>query len=346
MSEQMPKVLVIGYSPQLPGGVVKVTDTLYKSYPSMDLHVFHHCYTPKIRALGKFFSSLLKFAFRLGKLRKSYDVLHIIVGSSGDAVRTLPYIWLGKLARMPICIQHHKSSDIVERYLPKLLPKRLISCTWQNVDAHVFLSERLKASFEHFFIECQQLFVIPNAIPEEWIDSETVGSLHDRPRDIVFFGRWSWEKGVEDLVQVVDQLAGGVDCDCYTNVLTKTTEGQCRLYPWVSEKEVKAIIKTAKLLILPSYSEAFPTVLLESCASGTPFAASNIAGIPDIAEQSGAGVIFKPGDIQDIVKAVNNLMNNPEKWQEMALSGKQWAAKLSPKIIRNEWQVLYESIVK
>ena len=337
---------MIGYSPLLSGGVVKVTNTLRKSYPGMDLYVFHHCYIPKPRALGTYLASLLKFAFRLGKFRKSYSVLHIIVGSSGDAVRTLPYIGLGKLARIPICIQHHKSSDIVERYLPKLLPKRLISCTWKSVDAHVFLSERLKASFENLFIEHQKLFVIPNAIPEDWIDSGNVGSLHDRPRDIVFFGRWSWEKGVEDLVQVVDHLAGEVGCDCYTNVLTKTTEGQCTLYPWVSEKEVKAIMKTAKLIVLPSYSEAFPTVLLESCASGTPFAASDIAGIPDIAEQSGAGVIFQPGDITATVEAINYLMNNPERWQEMAESGKKWAAELSPNRIRHEWQALYKSIAK
>ncbi|MYL26826.1 MULTISPECIES: glycosyltransferase family 4 protein [Halomonadaceae] len=344
-SDETPRVLVVGYSPRMNGGVVKVTETLRQAYPGMDLHVFHHCYRPKSRAVRTYLQSLLSFLFGLYRIRKSYDVVHVIVGSSGDAVRTLPYIWFSKLAGLPLCIQHHKSSDVVRAYLPRFFPVALIVLTWRSVEAHVFLSEKLRTDFETVFCAHDALFVIPNAIDETWIRSDSPGSLHDRTGDVVFFGRWSWEKGVGDMVRAAEDLADIARFECYTNTLNPTVEGQCQLYPWLGEREVQSILRSAKLLILPSYSEAFPTVLLEACACGTPFVASDVAGIPDIARNSRAGVTFPVGDVAAMVDAVRAILGDAEGWQVMADNGKAWAAEaLRPEAIRTEWERLYRKI--
>ena len=344
-SNETPRVLVVGYSPRMNGGVVKVTETLRQAYPGMDLHIFHHCYTPKSRAVKTYLQSLLCFMLRLYRIRKSYDVVHIIVGSSGDAVRTLPYIWVAKLAGLPLCVQHHKSSDVVRDYLPRFFPVALIRSTWRSIGAHVFLSERLKTNFENVFCLRDSLFVIPNPIDENWIRSEGAGSLHDRTRDIVFFGRWSWEKGVDDMVRAAENLADIASFECYTNVQESTLEGKCQLYPWLGEEEVQCVLRSAKLVILPSYSEAYPTVLLEACACGTPFVASDVAGIPDIARNSGAGVTFPVGDVEAMVGAVRAILHDAERSQVMAENGKAWAAEaLRPEGIRTEWERLYRKI--
>lgn len=343
-SNEIPRVLVVGYSPTMKGGVVKVTKTLMQAYPGMDLHVSHHCYKPKSRAVRTYLQSLLGFMVGLYRIRKSYDVVHVIVGSSGDAVRTLPYIWLSKLVGLPLCIQHHKSSDVVHDYLPRLFPVALITLTWRLVEAHVFLSEKLRTDFETVFFARDGLFVIPNAIDETWIRSDSLGSLHDRTRDVVFFGRWSWEKGVGDMQRAAEALADIASFECYTSVHKATVEGQCQLYPWVKEAEVQAILRSAKLLILPSYSEAFPTVLLEACACGTPFVASDVAGIPDIARKSGAGVSFPTGDVEAMVKSVRQVLDDADGWQQMAENGAEWAKELKPDGIRAQWEQLYRQL--
>ena len=343
-NNESPRVLVIGYSPRISGGVVKVTETLRRAYPGMDLHVFHHCYTPRSRAVRTYLQSLVVFLFRLYRIRKSYDVLHVIVGSSGDAVRTLPYIWLAKLAGIPVCIQHHKSSDIVKGYLPGLFPVALITSTWRLVDAHAFLSEALKINFETVFCARKELFVIPNAIADTWNEPGPADPFEARERDIVFFGRWSWEKGVDDLKRASEELSELTRIECYTNVQKPTVEGKCQLYPWLAEAEVKSVICSAKLLILPSYSEAFPTVLLEACACGTPFVASDVAGIPDIARTSGAGMTFPVGDVGAMVGAIRQVLGDPDGWQKMALNGKEWAKELRPEVIRSEWEGVYRRI--
>lgn len=338
------RVLVIGYSPGISGGVVKVTETLRQAYPGMDLHVFHHCYTPKSRAVTTYLQSLQGFMFGLYRIRKSYDVVHVIVGSSGDAVRTLPYIWLAKLVGLPLCIQHHKSSDVVRDYLPPFFPVALITLTWRSVAAHVFLSEKLRTDFETVFCARDGLFVIPNAIDDTWIRSDSPGSLNDRTRDVVFFGRWSWEKGVRDMERAAEVLVDIASFECYTNVQKPTVQGQCRLYPWVGEEEVQSVLRSAKLLILPSYSEAFPTVLLEACACGTPFVASDVAGIPDIARKSGAGVTFPAGDVEAMVRAVRQVLDDAAGWQQMAENGAEWAKELRPEGIRAQWEQLYRRL--
>jgi len=344
-NHETPRVLVIGYSPGISGGVVKVTETLRQAYPGMDLHVFHHCYTPISRAVTTYLKSLLGFMFGLYRIRKSYDLVHVIVGSSGDAVRTLPYIWLAKLAGIPLCVQHHKSSDVVRDYLPRFFPIALITSTWRAIEAHVFLSERLKTNFENVFCLRNSLFVIPNAIDETWIRADGADSLHDRTRDIVFFGRWSWEKGVDDMVRAAENLADIASFECYTNVQESTLEGKCRLYPWLGEAEVQSVLRSAKLVILPSYSEAYPTVLLEACACGTPFVASDVAGIPDIARNSGAGVTFPVGGVEAMVSAARAILGDAEGWQVMAENGKKWAEEeLRPERIRAEWETLYTRI--
>lgn len=346
MATRVPRVLIIGYSPDLSGGVVKVTETLRNAYPNMDLHVFHHRYAPKLKAVTQYIMSLLGFLVRLHRIRESYDVLHIIVGSSGDAVRTLPYLWLAKLCGVASCIQHHKSSDIVFDNMPRFLPDSWVKSTWRLPTAHVFLSERLKSNFEQVVYKRSGLHIIPNAVPDEWLQPSTTGGFHDRTREVVFFGRWSWEKGVNDLVKASNSLEGKFLFECYTNVGKPTTEGACRLYPWVEEREVREIIKSSRLLILPSYSEAFPTVLLEACACGTPFVASDVAGIPDIAEASEAGVTFPAGDVNGMTTLIEKILGDKEHWEKMSIRGKRWVQSLSPQAIQRQWVDLYKALTK
>jgi glycosyltransferase involved in cell wall biosynthesis len=103
-------------------------------------------------------------------------------------------------------------------------------------------------------------------------------------------------------------------------------------------------MKTSKLLILPSYSEAYPTVLLEAAACGTPFLASNIAGIPDIVEESGCGQMFDVGNISMLSMLIEKILEDDIKWQEMSDNGKAWVNNLTEEKIKNKWLEVYNSL--
>jgi glycosyltransferase involved in cell wall biosynthesis len=61
--------------------------------------------------------------------------------------------------------------------------------------------------------------------------------------------------------------------------------------------------RAADLFVLPSYSEGVPVVLLEAIACGTPFVASRVGGIPEIAHL-GASRLVPAGDAAALAEAI------------------------------------------
>ena len=66
-----------------------------------------------------------------------------------------------------------------------------------------------------------------------------------------------------------------------------------RLLGAVAQPDLADWYRAADLLVLPSRSEGIPNVLLEAAASGLPFIASDVGGVPEIAEP---GTLFQAGD--------------------------------------------------
>ena len=65
--------------------------------------------------------------------------------------------------------------------------------------------------------------------------------------------------------------------------------------------------RAADVFALPSHSEGVPTVLLESAACGTPFVASRVGGIPEIAG-IGPCRLTPPGDAQALAEGLREML--------------------------------------
>jgi glycosyltransferase involved in cell wall biosynthesis len=71
----------------------------------------------------------------------------------------------------------------------------------------------------------------------------------------------------------------------------------------------------------------FGLVLLEAMVAGIPVIASNLGGIPEIVEDGTTGLLFKPGDAEDLAGKMIFLWENPEVALVLGQTGRERANK-------------------
>ena len=74
--------------------------------------------------------------------------------------------------------------------------------------------------------------------------------------------------------------------------------------------DVAELMRASSLVLLPSRSEALPTVLMEAAACGRPVVASNVEGIPEVVAHGDTGVLLEPDDSAGLAAAVNELLSD------------------------------------
>ncbi len=192
---------------------------------------------------------------------------------------------------------------------------RLIG-TWKNqVEVFIALTEfqrrkMIQAGLPGEKVHLKANFFPGNPRPMPWAK---------RNSGAVFVGRLSQEKGLETLTRA--WALWGKDAPELRVVgsgpLRKKLEQAAKGLPirflgQLSLKETHRQIAGAKILILPSeWFEAFPMVLAESFAFGTPAAVSDIGGLSTIIQDGKNGLVFKPGDSDSLAGVLRKGWNKP-----------------------------------
>src|SRR5262249_15124873 len=81
--------------------------------------------------------------------------------------------------------------------------------------------------------------------------------------------------------------------------------------------DVPELLGASDVLILPSWSEALPTVLIEAGAAGLPVVATRVGGTAEIVEDERTGYIVNPGDADGLADSIIRLLNDPSHAREM-----------------------------
>jgi colanic acid/amylovoran biosynthesis glycosyltransferase len=101
-----------------------------------------------------------------------------------------------------------------------------------------------------------------------------------------------------------------------------------QLNGWLANTEVLELIRKCRALLLPSYAEGLPIVLMEALALCRPVISTTIAGIPELVDEN-CGWLFAPGDHQGLVLAMRAALEcPPSRLSEMGAAGRERVLRL------------------
>ena len=85
--------------------------------------------------------------------------------------------------------------------------------------------------------------------------------------------------------------------------------------------EIPSVLAAADIFILPSLAEGMPNVVMEAMAAGKPVVATRVQGTPQL--MGDMGILIDSKNSEQITKALQELIDNPEKCSSFAKGGKQ-----------------------
>lgn len=92
---------------------------------------------------------------------------------------------------------------------------------------------------------------------------------------------------------------------------------------WISSERVKQELQAARAMVLPSFAEGLPVVIMEAMALGRPVLTTSIAGIPELVRHGIDGWLVPAGDVGALTDMLSRaLATAPAQLQDMGLAAR------------------------
>lgn len=232
------------------------------------------------------------------------------------------------LTDLPFSFTLHGPSDLQEPRLWRLDEKiaraRFVACISHFARSQAMLNadpahwEKLK------IVHCG---VLPELYDRPVSESGEAGTLH-----LAFVGRLAPVKGLRVLLDAMGPLlearpglrltiVGDGPDRAALETLARPLGEAVRFTGVLSQDEVAATLADADALVLPSFAEGVPVVLMEAMASGKPVIATRVAGVQELVEDGISGFVVPPGDADALARSIKALAADPALRRAMGQAG-------------------------
>ncbi len=84
--------------------------------------------------------------------------------------------------------------------------------------------------------------------------------------------------------------------------------GQVRLAGWKSGEEIRRELRASRALVMASFAEGLPVVIMEALALGRPVVSTWVAGIPELVEPGVSGWLVRPGSVEALADVMHEVL--------------------------------------
>ncbi|KST65271.1 glycosyltransferase family 4 protein [Mastigocoleus testarum] len=180
-----------------------------------------------------------------------------------------------------------------------------------------------------------KIHVVHCGVDENFLN-QTVKDISPEPH-LTCVGRLCEQKGQLLLLQAVGQLSqegkkckltlvgdGELRPEVEALIAEYGLEEQVTITGWASGEEVKNHIANARVLVLPSFAEGLPVVIMEALALGRPVISTYVAGIPELVNHGVNGWLVPAGSIEELKNAIRSALVLPaEDLAKMGRAGSE-----------------------
>jgi glycosyltransferase involved in cell wall biosynthesis len=260
--------------------------------------------------------------FGVATRRRDVDLVHIQLAWGGSVYRKLMIAAIARYSRVPYVVHLHSGR---------------FGGFW--ADSGVYLARKIDGLFMDSAAiivlgQCWARLVVdrlPSVQDKTTILPNTTASPNGPHRgcadgeriQITFLGHVLPEKGVPQLIEALGKLSARADWSATiagNGELDRTRSHAQRLAiadrvdipGWLGPDETAALLRRTDILVLPSFVENLPMVVIEGFAYGLAVVATPVGAVPEVIDHERNGLLVPVGDVEALAGALHRLLEDRE----------------------------------
>lgn len=263
------------------------------------------------------------------------------------------------------CISKNYLNAIKYRCQINSLLKSTVACCFayfillnkygNKIDRFIAPSQSAYSQFKEFDFQISKIKVLPH-FSYGAVDLAAGVAATKEPEKpyALYVGRIEENKGLTHLVRAFSEsgnLLKIVGTGNYENKLKKYCDDKklsnIEFVGYIPPENLSRYYLNSQFVVVPSvWHEVFGLAIVESFNYGKPVIASAIGAIPEIVEDGTTGLLYRPGDVEDLCNKIKQLFNDPNKTRQMGLNAQKSATcRFSSESYWEELQKLHKEIL-
>lgn len=215
---------------------------------------------------------------------------------------------------------------------------------YKHIDCYLTITQNLENEAKRYLpIKPEKVHLLYYGVPEGRKINKSDCSEYFKEHGLKYdtftvglFGRIEYGKGQHLLVDAISTvISAGVNIQAaiighvmdqtyYENLVATVTKSglEKKIHFCGFHQDPTSIMGCFDVVVLASYAETFGLVLPEAMRAGTAVIGTNSGGVPEIIQDGVTGLLFSPGNSDELAVCLKKLIDNPEMHVQIAKQGK------------------------
>ena len=167
-----------------------------------------------------------------------------------------------------------------------------------------------------------KIYIVRCGVDRSFLSGEFV-PIAETPQ-LVCVGRLSEQKGHLLLLEAAQQLGkagvpfklafvgdGELRSEIEASIAKHNLQDSIEITGWASSDTVRKYLLESRALVLPSFAEGLPVVIMEALALNRPVVSTYVAGIPELVDPGKCGLLVPAGDADALAVAMRTILQMP-----------------------------------